>query len=405
MTNNDALEHLSKRLPQTGNWPICEGPGRNGLPRCDRPVHQRSAELCRSHALQMEVHGSLSPLRTRTIKTPCMGPGDDGGACGRQVFFREPGQDDGICKTHYEQVKRRGSMGPIAPHVTVPSAQCIGPGQDGEEGCSRMAATGAGYCAAHSNQLLRSGRLKPIRRTNTPDGPCIGPGHDDELCGRPMKHKGLGLCVGHYAQERRGQELAPLKMSRERGVAAPCKFEGCRYNDAPDGLGYCRYHWRQVHLGQALRPLRGNPNRGREGVMARDSMGCKYCPTCGAWKSEDQFTKSSTASDGLNSRCKVCHASALRLSKYGMSLETYDLLLEAQGGGCAICGSPAIADERRLSVDHDHACCSGALSCGNCTRGLLCPDCNRGLGLFRDNVKFLTAATAYLSRGYIPFIE
>ena len=49
--------------------------------------------------------------------------------------------------------------------------------------------------------------------------------------------------------------------------------------------------------------------------------------------------------------------------KYGLTLEEYDAMLEAQGGVCAICGEPR-PEERTLHVDHDHE--TGAI------RGLLC---------------------------------
>lgn len=50
--------------------------------------------------------------------------------------------------------------------------------------------------------------------------------------------------------------------------------------------------------------------------------------------------------------------------------DEYELLLSAQGGGCAVCGrlpSPG----RRLSEDHDHTT--------GLSRGLLCTWCNRYL--------------------------
>ena len=75
-------------------------------------------------------------------------------------------------------------------------------------------------------------------------------------------------------------------------------------------------------------------------------------------------------------------------SKYGLTPETYDALLETQAGACAICGCKA--GKRALHVDHDHR--TGKV------RGLLCNNCNRCLGLLKDDVAVLRSAVAYLER-------
>lgn len=81
-----------------------------------------------------------------------------------------------------------------------------------------------------------------------------------------------------------------------------------------------------------------------------------------------------------------------KLKRYGLSVEDYDRILEAQGGLCAICGQ-AEAMKRgdttwELSVDHDHE--TGAV------RGLLCYSCNQGVGRFRDDPHLLRMAAQYL---------
>ena len=84
--------------------------------------------------------------------------------------------------------------------------------------------------------------------------------------------------------------------------------------------------------------------------------------------------------------------------KYRLTLDQYYALLEAQGGCCAICRVATPTDIRtdRFHVDHDHACCPGKRSCGNCNRGLLCHACNTALGNFRDDPDLLDRAAAYL---------
>lgn len=81
------------------------------------------------------------------------------------------------------------------------------------------------------------------------------------------------------------------------------------------------------------------------------------------------------------------HASKIR--RYGITGQQYVEMLEAQGGGCAICkATESNRSSRRLSVDHDHL--TGKV------RGLLCSRCNHGLGLFRDDPGVLQVARDYL---------
>lgn len=82
------------------------------------------------------------------------------------------------------------------------------------------------------------------------------------------------------------------------------------------------------------------------------------------------------------------------VNKFGITLEDYHKLHDAQGGACATCGRPET--ERRngkikwLAVDHCHS--TGKI------RGLLCAACNVGLGRFRDDPAILRAAAEYLER-------
>lgn len=80
-----------------------------------------------------------------------------------------------------------------------------------------------------------------------------------------------------------------------------------------------------------------------------------------------------------------------RLKLYGLTPESYDALLAAQGGVCAICGRAGSEWDvgRSLHVDHDHAT--------NVVRGLLCHTCNVGLGSFADDIDWLARAITYLT--------
>ena len=89
------------------------------------------------------------------------------------------------------------------------------------------------------------------------------------------------------------------------------------------------------------------------------------------------------------------HRKAAMKSRYKISLDEYNAMLEDQDYGCMICGGTN-KNGRALAVDHDHTCCPGKTTCGKCIRGLLCSNCNRALGLFKDDSELTKKATAYL---------
>lgn len=77
-----------------------------------------------------------------------------------------------------------------------------------------------------------------------------------------------------------------------------------------------------------------------------------------------------------------------RIRKYGLTLTSYEALLEHQDRSCFICGVRP-DDERALCVDHCHETQE--------VRGLLCDRCNRGLGAFKDDPAMLAKAVDYLN--------
>lgn len=80
---------------------------------------------------------------------------------------------------------------------------------------------------------------------------------------------------------------------------------------------------------------------------------------------------------------------------YNISEDEYNEVLESQGGTCFICGpiTGRNGTAKKLSVDHDHKCCNGSRSCGECVRAILCTNCNRYiLGHVRDDVDALKRA-------------
>ena len=84
------------------------------------------------------------------------------------------------------------------------------------------------------------------------------------------------------------------------------------------------------------------------------------------------------------------------LQTYNLTPEQYNQMFQEQEGRCKICSKHQIDLPRSLSVDHDHNCCPGDKSCGNCIRGLICDRCNHGLGHFQDDPELLQKAINYL---------
>jgi hypothetical protein len=84
---------------------------------------------------------------------------------------------------------------------------------------------------------------------------------------------------------------------------------------------------------------------------------------------------------------------------YGLPPGKYRQLYEAQGGLCGICGpwTGRSGKTKRLATDHDHLCCPGPTSCGECVRGLLCGICNDFLGKIGDRPQVFSAGIAYLA--------
>lgn len=76
-------------------------------------------------------------------------------------------------------------------------------------------------------------------------------------------------------------------------------------------------------------------------------------------------------------------------SRYGITVEEFDQMVDIQGGKCACCqrepqgkGAAAV-----LNVDHDHV--TGRV------RGLLCNPCNQAMGLMKDNPSMIRQLLRY----------
>ena len=80
-------------------------------------------------------------------------------------------------------------------------------------------------------------------------------------------------------------------------------------------------------------------------------------------------------------------------SQYGLSIEDYEAMHEAQGGCCAVCLNPPVPNQV-LFVDHDHG--TGK------TRELLCVRCNFAIGHLGESIEVAQRLIAYLQRHSAP---
>lgn len=146
-------------------------------------------------------------------------------------------------------------------------------------------------------------------------------------------------------------------------------------------------------------------------------MKTKYCPKCKQDKPLTKFNKDKHTKSGYHGWCKECQSTQSKkyrsnpdvkksllkkdnvrrvkrynedkefrdkkksmsrsywlASQYDLSIDDYDIMMDKQGGCCAICGTHQDDLTQRLAVDHNHE--TGEI------RGLLCTSCNVKVGWY-----------------------
>lgn len=129
-----------------------------------------------------------------------------------------------------------------------------------------------------------------------------------------------------------------------------------------------------------------------------ESKDTKYCIGCKKIKPLFEFGFSAKDRKFAQIYCLECRREREKegrkekriLQDYGISLKTYDKMLEKQGGGCMICNTKTPEGKGRFHIDHNHL--TGKI------RGILCCHCNRMLGAAKDDIEILAKAITYLSR-------
>lgn len=175
----------------------------------------------------------------------------------------------------------------------------------------------------------------------------------------------------------------------------PCKAKECDRQAIARGL--CQAHYMRLRSTGKVDGKIYSPKHGK--IFKKGSKTLKICIDCKrAHPIVDFIVKKGK---GPDLRCRECRNQRAyskysdsrfraKLKIYGITVETYQHLLEKQKGCCAIClRHSSEFKESRLYVDHDHRT--------NEVRGLLCSGCNRGLGAFRDDPKALSKAIEYLA--------
>lgn len=120
----------------------------------------------------------------------------------------------------------------------------------------------------------------------------------------------------------------------------------------------------------------------------------KICRDCLRVLPHKSFTNAGSTS---NSRALAqCNFGRDLKRKYKIGCGDYFHLLSLQNSCCKICNVSEDNFTRRLHVDHDHDCCPGSTSCGQCIRGLLCANCNIGLGKIKDDLTIVQSMIEYL---------
>jgi hypothetical protein len=159
------------------------------------------------------------------------------------------------------------------------------------------------------------------------------------------------------------------------------------------------------------------------------SSDSKTCSRCKSTKSVLAFPKKKVTPDGLDYWCMDCKREkraewdraynerhperrrqsavryqranaevtswASRLKKYGLDKAALEAMIDQQGGACLLCKGDL---GETWTVDHDHACCPKAHTCGRCVRGILCRRCNIALGMFNEDPDLLIAASIYVTQ-------
>jgi hypothetical protein len=191
-----------------------------------------------------------------------------------------------------------------------------------------------------------------------------------------------------------GRQTRPLRRSRTVGrrtgaIERTCKRCGVQYmhvKNSGTGTSYCADCKEMGYLETVVRHHPGM----RAGPCAICATPCHYRQ--GKWELCDSCFV--TVPPAMVNRLRGHHASV------GFVLRVI------RSPRCEICGLD-VSERRKdhkgrlratFALDHDHSCCPGGTSCGECLRGLLCQHCNAAIGHLGDSSATIASAVRYLTR-------
>ena len=272
--------------------------------------------------------------------------------CGNPVFSR------GLCRKHYER-ERLETAAPCSA-----------------SGCQNKAYRGT-LCAEHYRK--EQVRLRPV---------CTVSG-----CGEPQKTLTSGFCNKHY-----------FRFSRHGSVEQP---RGMDWGAKESHPLYQVYHWQRrkpngmcEEWSQDFWAFVSAVSPRPDGhTLRKTEQAQPVGPGNWYWKEATPSADKAAYQKAWRNKNPEKAKNADLQKMFGIGLETYTAMSEAQNHRCAICGEheSAVSKDgvpRRMPVDHCHV--TGKI------RALLCSACNKALGGFRDSPSLLRIAAGYVEKYVDP---
>lgn len=181
------------------------------------------------------------------------------------------------------------------------------------------------------------------------------------------EHPGQEWCDPHRTFHHRSQFY--INRKRPEGVTECCRAWASEAKYGAQRSRACRACGETKHMTEF-----GGSRHKRSVCLACTAThpDAFWCITCEAWLIGAWFDIPSRGRP--MSWCSLCWA----LRNHNTTLADVLVNQDSTIPECAVC---KCAERRLLNVDHDHRCCPGDKSCGECVRGLLCRTCNRIEGL------------------------